>query len=79
MMYYAVRYYDNTGTQDVISEYATEGEAEAAIAEELEEQKAAYSKQSLNYDYSDFPPANTELWVSGGNEYAVWARLWKLA
>lgn len=73
-MKYKVRYHDNTGNQNVITEYATEELAEKTITEELEDCKEFY--QSLNYDYADFGN-KVEFWVIGGNEYASWERLWK--
>ena len=45
-MKYKVRYHDNTGNQNVITEYATEELAEKTITEELEDCKEFY--QSLN-------------------------------
>ena len=73
-MEYKLKYYDNIGGEDDITSYATEEEAEAAIEEELENVKEYF--QSVEYDYGDFG-ANTEFWVKGGDEYAVWERLWK--
>lgn len=72
-MKYKVRYNDYTGTNDSIDEYETEETAENAIEEELENYKEYL--QSLGYDYGDFGN-KTEIWVSGGDEYASWERLW---
>lgn len=73
-MKYKVRYQDNTGNWNVITEYATEELAEKAIKEELEACEDFY--QSLDYYYADFGN-KTEFWVLGGDEYASWERLWK--
>lgn len=72
-MKYKVKYEDNTGVDDCIMEFDTEAEAEKAIEEDLENCKEYC--QSLDYDYADFGN-KTEFWVSGGDEYASWERLW---
>ena len=72
-MKYKVRYSDNTSANDWIDEYETEEAAENAIEEELENCKEYL--QSLGYNYGDFGN-KTGIWVSGGNEYASWERLW---
>lgn len=72
-MEYKVKYTDNTGCGDSIDEYNTIEEAEAAIEEELNNVKEYW--QSLDYDYGDFG-TKTEIWISGGDQYASWERLW---
>lgn len=72
-MKYKVKYEDNSGN-DCIMEFDTEEEAEAAIEEDLENCKEYF--QSLDYNYADFRN-KTEFWVSGGDNYASWERLWK--
>ena len=72
-MKYKVRYSDNISVNDWIDEYETEEAAENAIEEEFENCKEYL--QSLGYDYGYFAN-NTEIWVTGGNEYASWERLW---
>lgn len=72
-MKYKVKYEDNGGHDDIM-EFNTEEEAEKAIEEDLENCKEYC--QSLDYDYADFGN-KTEFWVSGGNEYASWERMWK--
>lgn len=73
-MKYKVRYEDNTGIDNCIMEFYSEEEAENAIEEDLNNCKEYC--QSLDYDYADFGN-RTEFWVSGGDEYASWERLWK--
>ena len=72
-MKYKVKYEDNNGN-DCILEFNTEEEAEKFIEEDLGNCKEDY--QSLDYDYANFGN-KTEFWVSGGDEYASWERLWK--
>ena len=71
---YKVKYTDNTGADDSVMIFLTEEEAEKSIKEDLETVKEYC--QSLDYDYADFGN-KTEFWVSGGDEYACWERLWK--
>lgn len=73
-MEYKVKYTDNTGVDDCVTEYSSEEEAEKAIEEDLKNVKEYC--QSLDYDYADFEN-KTEFWVKGGDEYVCWERLWK--
>lgn len=74
MKKYEVRFTDNTGCNDSIESYNTEAEAEAAIREEL--QMVEDSWKSKGYDYSKIGKV-TEIWVPGGDQYAIWERLWQ--
>ena len=71
-MKYKVRCTDNEGNDDII-EFNTEEEAERAIEDDLNCCKE-FSKD-FDYDYADFGN-KTEFWISGGNEYVSWERLW---
>jgi hypothetical protein len=72
-MKYKVRYINNIDPEDCVLEFNTEEEAEAFIEEGLNIYKE-YGK-NFDYDYADFGN-KTEFWISGGDEYASWERMW---
>lgn len=74
MKKYEVRFIDNIEPQDCILSFDIEAEAEAAIEKDLQLFKDAWVDE--DYDYADFG-STTEIWISGGDQYARWERLWK--
>lgn len=72
-MEYKVRYINNLDPEDCVFEFNTEEEAEGFIEDELNCCKEL--AKDYDYDYADFGN-KTEFWISGGNEYVSWERLW---
>ena len=72
-MKYEVKYGDINGGNECVMKFDTEDEAEIAIQEELECFKDYYKYE--DYDYGDFGN-RTDFWISGGNMYAYWERMW---
>ena len=71
-MKYKVRCIDNNGNDDIV-EFNTTEEAERAIEDDLN----CCKEFAKDFDYNCANFGNkTEFWISDGNEYVSWERLW---